>query len=178
MSLAVLVVDLFTDIVEDSPQAEKLISYEYGSRSEGARQIELVLGQCKGSYPIIATNTHFTLGDKALAETVTKYMDYEIYKTGPSPFNVKGFKEDLIKQGIDTLFILGFNRDACVKDTIRDAIKAGFNVVTSETLMFGYKDSESREDSLAYFRNTKGITYLETADRVVEYLRMSQLVEA
>lgn len=50
------------------------------------------------------------------------------------------------------LFILGYDRDACVLATVKDAVERGFRVVLSEHCLLTADRNNRREDTMAYFR--------------------------
>ena len=87
----------------------------------------------------------------------------------------------LVNSGINTLVVVGYKRTACVFFTIEDALKRGYDVMTSDELQFGYfvssynlrSDSRDSEETitatLGFYR--KRTTYFETADELMLALR-------
>lgn len=70
------------------------------------------------------------------------------------------------------LMIIGYDRDYCVMETIKDALYNGITVVTSELCMLTQNRPGKRNQSLAFFK--ENTIYLKTLEEVWNYLRSSR----
>lgn len=71
------------------------------------------------------------------------------------------------------LLVIGYDRDACVLATIKDAVERGIKVVTSEHCMLTADCPGLREKSLAYIR--ENTVFLESLVDVWNYLREAEI---
>src|SRR3989338_5530519 len=71
------------------------------------------------------------------------------------------------------LMVIGYDRDCCVLETVRDAVDRGIEVVTSEHCMLTTDRDSRRESSVAYFR--EHTTYLKSLEDVWNCLRKAAL---
>ncbi len=78
-------------------------------------------------------------------------------KEAYSAFDGTDLQEMLNERGIKRLFVTGVATDYCVKSTVIDAIKLGFDVIVLED---GIKGLEKSEEALAEMRS-KGATLLK-----------------
>jgi nicotinamidase-related amidase len=74
-------------------------------------------------------------------------------------FNVKKFRKTLEKLGVETIALCGYNRVCCVLETTNGAINAGYNVITSNLLMYSngfFEDGEIEhaKAALHYIKKT------------------------
>ena len=114
--------------------------------------------------------TGWTDGEEQTCHSLQPYIpagnQYE--KHGMSAFGCP-LADRLEAEGCEHLLVIGYDRDACVLATIKDAVERGIKVVTSEHCMLTASRSELREISLAYFR--ENTVFLETLADVWNYLR-------
>ena len=91
-------------------------------------------------------------------------------KRSVSAFDSKYCKlADKIKaEDCQHLMVIGYDRDDCVMETIKDAVERGITVVTSEHCMLTQDRDNRRESSLTYFR--KNTIFLETLLDVWNYI--------
>lgn len=75
----------------------------------------------------------------------------------------------LVGEGCRHLVVIGYDRDDCVMETIKDAVARGITVVTSEHCMLTRDADDRRVNSLEYFR--KNTVFLETLVDVWNYIR-------
>lgn len=93
-------------------------------------------------------------------------------KTSPSAFSDPVFVDFLRRIEATTLVVGGFNRTACVLQTIKDAIGAGYQVFTSDQLMFGTCDYDRPSkigatfNAITFFRTYTN--YFDTLDSLKE----------
>lgn len=94
-----------------------------------------------------------------------------------SAFSSSCYLADRIKaDDCQHLMIIGYDRDDCVLETIRDAVGRGIKVVASEHCMLTQDRDNRRESSLAYFR--EHTTFLETLPDVWNYLRNAAVIQS
>lgn len=90
------------------------------------------------------------------------------FKKTNSAFRSSELARQLELDDVNQLMVVGFDRDFCVFETIKDAAEKNLVVVTPESLMLTNNTRGTRELSLDYFR--KNTTYLETLVDVWNFL--------
>ncbi len=101
----------------------------------------------------------------SLQQYIPKENQYE--KGTNSAFRCR-LADRLKADGCQHLMVLGYDRDFCVLETVKDAVLRGITVVTSEQCMLTKNLYDKRESSLAYFR--EHTVFLETLVDVWNYI--------
>lgn len=73
------------------------------------------------------------------------------------------------------LLVIGYDRDVCVLETVKDAVARGIRVVTSDHCMLTLDRDDRRDASLAYFR--EHTTHLETLTDVWNYIHVASTTQ-
>ena len=126
----------------------------------------------KAGIPVYAV--YFSRKEKKDASEIDFYEftpqpdDVLVAKNRNSAFEGSNIKELLEKDKKKLLLICGFNLNACVRSTVLDARKAGFEVCLLRDLTGNDNNNSSRwaEDHLADMRD-KGVT-IEQSEKVLE----------
>ena len=165
MKTAILIIDVYQSI-EDGV----LGHYEYGDLRLGIDRIEEVLKtgeefQC----PIYAA----TYKHQPLSRRLMRYVKpgNVFNKKEYNAFEQSSLDERLRHDRTDTIIVMGFNRDRCVKQTIQGAVERGYNIIACEELMFEIECDDIREKTLEYFKNQRGVLFFEQHTKVLEYLK-------
>lgn len=112
----------------------------------------------------------WTDGEEQTCHSLQPYIHeanrYEKYSL--SAFTRRSFATRLAAEGCKHLMVIGYDRDDCVLETIRDAVERGITVVTSELCMLTQNRYNRQESSLAYFR--KNTVFLEKLPDVWNYI--------
>lgn len=101
----------------------------------------------------------------SLQQYIPKENRYE--KGGLSAFH-SGLVGRLKAENCQHLMVIGYDRDDCVMETIKDAVERGIKVVTSEQCMLTTNKYNRRDASLEYYR--KNTVFLETLLDVWNYI--------
>lgn len=112
-------------------------------------------------------------GDYRTCQSLQPYVprrnQYEKHRH--NAFDNKKFAKRMATDEVRRLFVLGYDRDWCVLETIRGALAAGIEVATSEQCLLTKNLCNRREQSLEYLR--KHTTYLETLADAMNFLTAS-----
>lgn len=163
MCITLLAIDLHKSIYSSN-----MGHYEYGTVSEGFERIRQVLDAATElGYSIYAT----VYGDNTLDSRVASYAKQIIKKPEHSAFKETQLGKLLKVENSKELLVFGFNRDACVIETVKDAVRSGYKVITSEELMFAIEFYSGRFKSLDYYRNEKNVLFLDKYTDVLDYMR-------
>jgi hypothetical protein len=168
MSIGVLLMDLHVAVADCTYRFnDKKVFYEHGSVLEGMKNVKTVLDWSWAErIPIYATKFQ----KNPLCEMVTNYSHHIIQHNYPNAFIDTTLDGVLKKDQIDTLLVMGFNRDDSVKQTMGDALRLGYNLATSEYILFAIKGDPERRQTLKFFRLAEKIIYLKNTDNVIKYL--------
>jgi len=114
----------------------------------------------------------FSDGEEATCSSLQPYIPEKnrFEKRGYSAFGSKDFVSRMESDNCRHLMVLGYDCDCCVLETIKDAVRRGIEVVTSEHIMLTASRHLNlrREETLRYMRaNT---TFLESLVDVWNYL--------
>ncbi|MFH1064775.1 MAG: isochorismatase family protein [Candidatus Woesearchaeota archaeon] len=74
----------------------------------------------------------------------------------------------LKEDGCRHLMVIGYDRDCCVLETVKDAVTQGIQIVTSEHVMLTTDRYDLREGSLAYLK--ENTIFLDDLESVWNYL--------
>jgi len=176
MGLAVLIVDLMEGL-EDDP----VICYEQGTVEEGMAAMEEVLkaAQAKG-VPIYGVD-YAPQGNKTpLSARFRGYVpdDHYFTKGIPNAFfggtraDGKLLRTVMNEDATTEVILIGFDRDDCILETAVGGTVEEYRVITSEALMLSRNNKSHvfRPISLNWLRGST--TYHETAEEVLDYLRV------
>ncbi|MFA6365368.1 MAG: cysteine hydrolase [Candidatus Paceibacterota bacterium] len=73
-----------------------------------------------------------------LQEKIEKLPNHHwIVKSNDSAFPGTNLDDLLKEQGVEKLLLMGVNACACVRDTARDAVRKGYEIITSDMLIAG-----------------------------------------
>jgi len=170
MNLAVLVVDLLEDI-EDSRGR----GYSCGQESpeKALHDIDQVLEAANAvGVPIFATRYD---GLKIVRKVQSYAGHHEVIDKSERDAFINTDLEDRLQQKeIDTLVVIGYDRDICILNTIKTARRKGYNVITSEALMFAEGSriaraarGQSRKKSMDFIRSNT--LYCDDVDGIFAY---------
>lgn len=165
--------------LSDFPPCSDMIEYPHGSVRAGFNAIidtvRLAHGLGRTVYSAEFYD-EFSDGEEATCSSLQHYILKEncFEKHGYSTFSSKAFASRIEADSCKRLMVLGYDHDCCVLETIKDAVKRGIEVVTSEHVMLTKSSKRKtepekiREMSLSYFRaNT---VFLESLVDVWNYL--------
>jgi isochorismate hydrolase len=93
-------------------------------------------------------------GDEDICNALKPYIAKEnrFLKYGFSAFSCAELADRLQKEVDGELLVVGYDRDCCVLDTIKDAVARGMRAVTSEQCMLTMNTTGSRESSLSFYK--------------------------
>lgn len=193
-NLSLLVVDMFDSIETQLKDIERgyliendfglfeakpsikesvIIEYPYGTERAGFNAIiDTVRLAYERKYTIYDTYLYdgWSDGEEFPCASLVPYIPKEniFEKHGYDAFGARKLSERLKADNVKNLMILGYDRDCCVLETTKGAIKNGINVITSEHIMLTRNKDNPREKSLEFYRaNT---TFLESLVDVWNYL--------
>jgi hypothetical protein len=149
------------------------IQYPHGSVRAGFDAIiDTVRIAHQWGVPIYAVeySAENTYGEKQTCFSLQPYIQEanRYRKYALSAFSC-ALADRLKSEGCQHLMIIGYDRDACVMETIRDAVERGITVVTSEHCMLTQNMYNRRTHSLAYFK--KHTIFRKTLPDVWNYVR-------
>lgn len=132
VDLAVVLIDMQDDFIGENEEKKGLIP----------NQISL-LNFCRTqSIPLILVEySNHGKTNKMLMSEIDKLppaIVHKIMKSTDDAFERTNFKDLLMKLQKNTLLLTGVNACACVYDTAVTAVKYGFSIVTSKTLIAGF----------------------------------------
>lgn len=110
-------------------------------------------------------------GDEDVCYSLQPYIPKgnRYFKYGYSAFSCPELAERLQKDKSEQLLIIGYDRDCCVLESVKDAVSRGIKVVTSEHCMLTIDLYKGREASLAYYK--EHTVYLDPLTAVWNYIR-------
>ncbi|MCF8496431.1 MAG: isochorismatase family protein [Alphaproteobacteria bacterium] len=96
--------------------------------------------------------------------------DILIKKNDNSAFNGGDIHEELQKRGKKALWVSGFNAGACVKETVIDAYKQGYEVfVMSDCVENSRSWSEDKKDEHLFYMETQGAKIVSSAQALAYF---------
>jgi nicotinamidase-related amidase len=180
----VLVVDMQRAIVgEDMPILEAIESSDYGGTMgrvawEALNQIEPFL-DCARDFDVPVTYTKVVPAgydspdhpDLQIADRIAPEPDDDVVtKSYASAFYGTDLLTRLVRDGIDTVVVVGNSTSGCVRGTVVDAQSRGFNVIVPQECVFDrietshkvalldmwmkYAEVLEREEAMAYLERT------------------------
>lgn len=135
------------------------ISYPHGSVRAGFNAIiDTVRIAAASGIPIYAVHLYdgWSDGEEQTCHSLQPYIpkgnQYE--KRSFSAFNEQycDLAKRLRTDGVEHLMVVGYDRDDCVLETVKDAVSRGITVVASEHCMLTADRYDRRQESLAYYR--------------------------
>lgn len=165
--------------LSDFPPYPDMIEYPHGSVRAGLNAIIDTVRLARNlNRTVYSAELYdgFSDGEESTCSSLQPYIPKknQFEKWGYSTFGSKDFVSRIESDNCEHLMVLGYDRDYCVLETIKDAVKRGIEVVTSEHIMLTKasklktEPEKIRERSLSYFRaNT---VFLESLVDVWNYL--------
>jgi len=120
----------------------------------------LVLNFCRIKNIPVAVFEYRNRGETTamLKKEIVKFSPENIctfIKRSDDAFSVEDFDGWLKEKNIQTLLLMGINACACVYDTANTAIKNGYKIMTSDTLITGYcNECKSEKKHVWYMENS------------------------
>lgn len=150
-NLAVILIDM-QDYFIDSNEKRNLIPNQL-----------LVLNFCRIKNIPVAVFEYRNRGETTtmLKKEIVKFSPENIctfIKRSDDAFSVEDFDGWLKEKNIQTLLLMGINACFCVYDTANSAIKNGYKIMTSDTLIAGYdNDYKSIKTHDWYMENSVSV---------------------
>lgn len=170
---ALLVIDVQNGIVDLGDFKEELL------------YMESIIKDFKNDNNLVIFMKHFDEGEESpmhkqssafeLHNSLKEYADYVVEKNTPSSFFRTGLSDLLEKDGIDHLFIVGFNTEFCCMFTAISAFDRGYNVTLIENATGTVNTDETYEMKGLDIRDFVG-TILHWSN-VIEVLDYGEYVE-
>lgn len=141
------------------------LKYPYGSTRAG---IDAVVDTARVAHEsgikiyCVDTLDQWSDGDDDVCYSLQQYIPKEnrYFKYDHSAFSCKELAERLEQDRSGQLLIIGYDRDCCLLETVKDAISRGMKVATSEHCMLTIDLNKDRDKSLAYYK--EHTTYIES----------------
>ncbi|MDP3733859.1 MAG: isochorismatase family protein [Nanoarchaeota archaeon] len=165
------------NVSQKIPLSPLEIDYPYGTARAGFNAITDTIRIAHSlGHTIYATSfyTGWTDGEEQPCYSLRSYIPKEnIFDKGDySAFSSKEFTARMEAEKQHEVMIIGYDRDCCVLETIKDAVSRGMKVVTSEQVMLTKNNRGTREESLRYFK--ENTIFLEELVDVWNYFYPSQ----
>ncbi len=128
------------DMQDVKINGKSIISYNYGGLEKGIERVCQLINEAK-KHNLAIINVKFLDFWQNFPQITASLKNYPytatIIKEDRSACTQKEFNDFLEQEGIQSIIIAGYNRVMCVNDTIFDLFYRGFNIITSDELLFG-----------------------------------------